>query len=62
MCNQETSRYMGIMPYLISIYKNDFVKDFCENLASHSVLGRRHICLSHQTIAFADLRRQQSDC
>jgi hypothetical protein len=26
-CNQETSRYRGIMPHLVSIYKNDFVKD-----------------------------------
>jgi hypothetical protein len=39
-CNQETSRYMSIMPYLISIYKNDFVKDIlrksCLSLSSWS--------------------------
>ena len=39
-CNQETSRYSGIMPHLLPIYKNDFVRDICKNLASHPLLGR----------------------
>jgi uncharacterized protein YcaQ len=38
-CNQETSRYSGIMQHLISIYKNDFVKDIWKNLASHPLLA-----------------------
>jgi hypothetical protein len=28
------------MPHLVSIYKNDFVKDICKTLASHPRLGR----------------------
>jgi len=27
------------MPHRVPIYKNDFVKDICENLASHRLFG-----------------------
>jgi hypothetical protein len=49
-CNQETSRYSGIMPHLVPIYKNDFVKDIRKNLASHLLLA---VCQppSQQTMA-----------
>jgi hypothetical protein len=55
MCNQETSRYMSIMPYLISIYKNDFVKDILRKpCLSPSPLVVCQTRSSQQTIAFTD--------
>jgi hypothetical protein len=61
-CNQETSRYSGIMPYLVSIYKNDFVKDIRKNLASHPLLAVCQTRPSQQTMAFHGFARRTKRC
>jgi hypothetical protein len=57
-CNQETSRYRGIMPHLVSIYKNDFVKDiFRKSCLSPSLWLSARPRSSQQSIAFTDSRQ-----
>jgi hypothetical protein len=56
-CNQETSRYSGIMPHLVPIYKNDFVKDIARILPLTLSLAACQTRSSQQTIVFTDSRQ-----